>query len=149
MATEAGASAPNWELSLTISGEALRFDDISDALGLLSTDTRVKGELLNRLPPVVSQEDCWCYEVQLADNEGLDPRMQALLAALEKAAPALAQLRLRHEVTLRLSVQSDYAQIFYRLMPDTLARLARIGLPLEVSVVSWGALSFQAGGEEG
>ncbi len=138
-------SSPNWMLSLMISGENLDFEAISRDLSLQSTDTRTKGELLNKLPPIVSQEDCWLYEIPLADNEGLDPRMHALLQTLEQATSALQALRRQSEVTLRLYVQSDYAQIFYRLMPDTLSRLAAIGLPLEVSVLSWGGMRFSTG----
>ncbi len=142
-----GKVAPNWELSLMVSGENVDFDAVSSDLGLASTDTRTKGELLNKLPPIVCEQDCWAYEIELANNEGLDPRMHALLQQLEKNGPALARLRERYDVILRLYVQSEYAQIFYRLMPDTLARLAGIGLPLEVSVVSWGGFSFNPGGD--
>lgn len=138
------SNAP-WVLSLMISGEQLDFGAISRDLALQSTDMRTKGELLNKLPPIISEEDCWLHEIELADNEGLDPRMHALLEALEHAAGALDELRARFAVSLRLYVQSDYAQIFYRLMPDTLRRLAAIGLPLEVSVLSWGGLRFQSG----
>ncbi len=140
------ASAPNWVLSLMISGDGVDFTAVSRDLALESTDTRTKGELLNKLPPIISEEDCWQHEIELADNEGLDPRMHALLTALENASAALAVLRAKYAVTLRLYVQSDYAQIFYRLMPDTLSRLALIGLPLEVSMVSWGGLHFSTDG---
>ncbi|MCL2811243.1 MAG: DUF4279 domain-containing protein [Clostridia bacterium] len=135
-----------WMLSLKVSGEGLDFAAIEQGLALRATDTRTKGELLNKLPPIVSEEDCWLYEIELSDNEGTDPRMHALLLALEAADQTLAALRARHEVALCLYVQSDYAQIFYRLMPDTLSRLARIGLPLEVSMVSWGGLRFSTNG---
>ncbi len=145
MPPESQVACAPWVLSLMISGEQLDFEAISRDLALQSTDTRTKGELLNKLPPIVSEEDCWLYEIELADNEGLDPRMHALLEALERATGALDALRVRHAVSLRLYVQSDYAQIFYRLMPDTLRRLAAIGLPLEVSVLSWGGLHFQSG----
>ena len=134
-----------WVLSLMISGDEVDFAAIEQGLALRATDTRTKGELLNKLPPIVSEEDCWLHEIELSDNEGSDSRMHALLSALEAASDVLAALRAKHEVTLRLYVQSDYAQIFYRLMPDTLSRLARIGLPLEVSMVSWGGLRFAPG----
>ena len=136
-----------WVLSLMISGDALDFAAIERDLALGATDTRTKGELLNKLPPIMSEEDCWLHEIQLSDNMGSDARMHALLSALEAASGALAVMRAKHEVILRLYVQSDYAQIFYRLMPDTLSRLARIGLPLEVSMVSWGGLRFSPGGD--
>ena len=45
-------------------------------------------------------------------------------------------------VQLRLYVQSDYAQMSYRLMPETLSRLVATGLPLEVSSMSWGELGI-------
>ena len=147
MTRDANGQAPHWSLALMISGEGLDFEAIARDLVLESTDVRVKGEVINRLPLMVSQEDCWLHEIELDDNEGTDPRMHALLGALENASAALAALCARHEVILRLYVQSDYAQIFYRLMPDTLTRLAGIGLPLEVSMVSWGGLTFQTGGE--
>ena len=136
---------PHWSLVLIVSGEGINFQEVSNSLKLESTETRIKDEVLNKLPLIVSEEDCWQYEIELADNEGLDPRMQALLQALEAAADALRTLREKHAVTLRLYVQSDYAKIFYRLVPDTLRRLADIGLPLEVSVVSWGGLHFGGG----
>ena len=129
-------------LSLMISGDGLDFAAIEKGLALSATDTRTKGELLNKLPPIVSEEDCWLHEIQLSDKKGSDPGMHALLSVLEAACDTLAALRARHEVILRLYIQSEYAQIFYRLMPDTLSRLARIGLPLEVSMVSWGGLRF-------
>lgn len=141
------ATTVPWVLSLMINGDGLDFAAIERDLSLRATDTRTKGELLNKLPPIVSEEDCWLYEIELHDNTGTDPRMHALLSALETSHDALAALRAKNEVILRLYVQSDYAQIFYRLMPDTLSSLARIGLPLEVSMVSWGGLSFAPGGE--
>ena len=145
--SQANTQAPHWSLALMISGEGLDFEAIARDLALESTDTRVKGEVINRLPLIVSQEDCWLHEIELADNEGTDPKMHALLGALERGAQMLGVLCAKHEVILRLYIRSDYAQIFYRLMPDTMTRLAGIGLPLEVSMVSWGGLTFQTGGD--
>ena len=45
-------------------------------------------------------------------------------------------------VKLQLNVQSDYAQMSYRLMPETLSRLVATGLPLDVSSMSWGELGI-------
>jgi len=145
VACESLPSMEPWVLSLMISGVGLDFTAIERDLALGATDTRARGELLNKLPPVISEEDSWLYEVKLANNEGVDPLMHELLAALENASAALTALRAKHEVVLRLYVKSDYARIFYRLMPDTLNRLAHIGLPLEVSVISWGGLHFTVG----
>lgn len=41
-------------------------------------------------------------------------------------------------VTLRLYVQTDSIQMVYQLAPETMALLAALGMPLEVSSLSWG-----------
>ena len=69
--------------------------------------------------------------------------MNDLLETLALHKEKLAVLRERYTIILRMHVKSDYARIFYRLMPDTLARLAKTGVPLEVSVLSWGKIPFQ------
>lgn len=137
------SSSGNWVLSLIISGESLDFEKIQKMLELEPSDIRHKGEMLNKLPPVISEQDVWIHELELYENEGLDPRMQNLLQVLEASSRALQAFCADCDVVLRLYVKSEYAQIFYRFVPDTLRRLAAIGLPLEVSVVSWGRMRFE------
>lgn len=133
----------NWVLSLIISGDALDFEKIEHLLALEPSDIRHKGEVLNKLPQVVSEQDVWIHELELHDNEGLDPKLHDFLELLANAKDDLAALRKGCEAVLRLYVKSEYAQIFYRFVPDTLQRFAAIGLPLEVSVVSWGRMRFE------
>lgn len=133
----------NWVLSLIISGEALDFSEIERQLALTPSDIRHKGEVLNKLPPVVSEQDVWIHELELHDNEGLDPKLHEFLEELARDKEFLKGLTEGCEVVLRLYVKSEYAQIFYRFVPDTLKRFADIGLPLEVSVVSWGRMRFE------
>ena len=45
-------------------------------------------------------------------------------------------------MNLRMYVQSDKAQIAYRLMPETLAKLVATGLPLDVTSLSWGEFHY-------
>lgn len=133
----------NWVLSLILSADALDFQSIEHTLGLVPSDIRHKGEQLNRLPPVISEQDVWIYELPLYDHEGLDADLHAFLEKLQQAKASLPALCPGGEAVLRLYVKSEYAQIFYRLVPDTLKVLADIGLPLEVSVVSWGRMRFE------
>ncbi len=141
-------SKPQSQLVLLIAGEALDFDAVSEALGLASTDTRRKGEIINRLPLIVAESDEWYHEVELTESNDVDTAMNDLLETLAKHKDKLAALQERYTIILRMHVKSDYARIFYRLMPDTLARLAKTGVPLEVSVLSWGRMPFQTGDEE-
>lgn len=136
-------SKPQSQLVLLIAGDGLDFEAISTALGLESTDVRHKGEIINRLPEVVAERDEWYHEIELTQSNDVDKAMNDLLETLALHKEKLAVLRERYTIILRMHVKSDYARIFYRLMPDTLARLAKTGVPLEVSVLSWGKIPFQ------
>ena len=39
-------------------------------------------------------------------------------------------------------MQSDYAQMAYQLMPETMEKVVAIGLPLNVSSLSWGEVGM-------
>lgn len=136
-------SKPQSQLVLLISGDGIDFEAISDALGLKSTDVRHKGEVINRLPQIVAEHDEWYHEIELTESNDVDTAMNDLLETLAQHREKLSALQDRYAIILRMHVKSDYARIFYRLMPDTLARLAKTGVPLEVSVLSWGKMPFQ------
>lgn len=136
-------SRPQSQLVLLISGDGIDFEAISDALGLKSTDVRHKGEVINRLPQIVAEHDEWYHEIELTESNDVDTAMNDLLETLAQHKEKLSALQDRYAIILRMHVKSDYARIFYRLMPDTLARLAKTGVPLEVSVLSWGKMPFQ------
>ena len=136
-------SKPQSQLVLLITGDNLDFEAISTALGLESTDVRHKGEIINRLPEIVAESDEWYHEIELTQSNDVDKAMNDLLETLAMHKEKLAVLREQYTIILRMHVKSDYARIFYRLMPDTLARLAKTGVPLEVSVLSWGKIPFQ------
>ena len=128
--------------SLIVEGDGLPVDDIGTKLGLDATHIIRKGDVLNRLPLIEATTDEWMYTVPLDNPEGVDDQLNHLLAKLILHQEALADLARDWKVTLRLFVQSDYAQIAYMLMPETLQRLVAIGLPLDVSSVSWGEVDI-------
>ena len=112
-------SKPQSQLVLLISGEALDFDAISEALGLASTDTRRKGEVINRLPLIQAESDEWYHEVELTESNDVDTAMNDLLETLAQHKDKLAAIKERYTIILRMHVKSDYARIFYRLMPKS------------------------------
>ena len=126
------------ELALTIRGEKLEIARLGEALGLEPTRVVLKGDQLNRLPLILAQEDQWVYIVQLSEPEGKDEKMNELLAHLLTHWDALSEIAHQSKVTLELSLRSDKARISYCLMPDTLQKIVALGIPLNVSSVSWG-----------
>ena len=100
------------------------------------------GEVLNRLPLIEAPADEWVYTVSLTDPEGTDAEWNSLLSHLTSRKEALAALRESCSVTLRLYVQSDYAQIAYCLSPETMGKLVALGMPLSISSLSWGEVAI-------
>ena len=68
--------------------------------------------------------------------------LNALLTDIDLHREALDAIAKTYRVTLRLYVQSDRAQIAYRLMPETLTRLTSTSLPLDVTSLSWGEIGI-------
>ena len=128
--------------SLIIHGESLPMEEIEAGLGLRATRVIRKGEVLNRLPLIEAPADEWVHTVPLTEPEGTDAEWNSLLSHLESRNEALATLRARCTVTLRLYIQSDYAQSAYCLSPETMGKLVALGMPLSISSLSWGEVAI-------
>ena len=128
--------------SLIVQGDGLDVNRIESSLWLKATRMIRKGEELNRLPLVVAPEDEWVYAISLTEPEGTDGEWNALLSRLQERREQLNALKQTYQVTLRMYVQSDYAQMAYQLMPETMEKVVAIGLPLNVSSLSWGEVGM-------
>lgn len=129
--------------SLILEGNDLPAAEIEEKLGIKATRVIRKGDVLNRLPLMVAENDEWAHTIDLTNAESTDTALNALLAQIIVHTSELKVFAERGlNVQLRMYVQSDYAQMSYRLMPETLSRLVATGLPLEVSSMSWGELGL-------
>ena len=129
-----------WEarFSVVISGNELPFEQLNGDLGLKATRVIRTGDMLNKLPEVYAGRDEWLYTVQLTDPNGEDKDMNQVLMQLIEHREALSVIQQMYTVTLRLYIRSNKAMIAYRLMPETLQHLLAIGIPLDVTSLSWG-----------
>ena len=129
--------------SLVLEGTDLPVEEIGRKLNLQPTRVIRKGDVLNRLPLMVAEQDEWSFTIQLTHSQDTDTALNDLLAQLIVNNAAIkAFMEAGINVKLRLYVQSDYAQMSYRLMPETLSRLVATGLPLDVTSISWGELGI-------
>ncbi len=129
--------------SLILEGNNLPVEKISAAMGLEPTRVIRKGDVLNRLPLMRAEHDEWTSTIDLTNAQDTDAALNELLAQIilrKTEMKTLAEQGIG--VSMRLYVQSDYAQMSYRLMPETLSRLVATGLPLEVSSISWGEVGI-------
>lgn len=129
--------------SLVMEGNDLPAAEIEQKLGIKATRVIRKGDVLNRLPLMTAETDEWAHTIELTNAESTDTALNDLLAQIIVHTGELKVFAERGiKVQLRMYVQSDYAQMSYRLMPETLSRLVATGLPLEVSSMSWGELGI-------
>ena len=129
--------------SLVMEGNDLPAAEIEQKLGIKATRVIRKGDVLNRLPLMMAETDEWAHTIELTNAESTDTALNDLLAQIIVHTGELKVFAERGiKVQLRMYVQSDYAQMSYRLMPETLSRLVATGLPLEVSSMSWGELGI-------
>ena len=129
--------------SLILEGMDLPADVIEQKLHIAPTRIIRKGDVLNRLPLMIAEQDEWAHTIDLTNAENTDTALNDLLAQLIMNATALKELTDSGiSVQLRLYVQSDYAQMAFRLMPETLSRLVATGLPLDVTSMSWGEIKI-------
>ena len=129
--------------SLILEGNDLPAEVIEQKLHIQPSRIIRKGDVLNRLPLMVAEHDEWAHTIDLTNADNTDTALNDLLAQLIVNAAALKELaESGMSVKLRLYVQSDYAQMAFRLMPETLQRLVATGLPLDVTSMSWGELGI-------
>ncbi len=129
--------------SLILEGNNLPVEKISAAMGLEPTRVIRKGDVLNRLPLMLAEHDEWTSTIDLTNAQDTDAALNELLAQIIQHKTDMKTLTEQGiGVSMRLYVQSDYAQMSYRLMPETLSRLVATGLPLEVSSISWGEVGI-------
>ena len=129
-----------WEarFSVVISGNELPFEQLNGDLGLQATRVIRTGDQLNKLPEVYAGRDEWLFTVPLTNPNGEDEEMNRVLGILLAHRDALTVIQQMYTVTLRLYIRSNKAMIAYRLMPETLQHLLAIGIPLDVTSLSWG-----------
>ena len=125
--------------ALIISGDNMQPEEVTRLLELQPTRIIRKGELINRLPEIHAPADEWTYRIELHNAQGTDVDLDHLLDHLTEKRAELLRL-MCYQITPVLHVQSDKAQMSYHLMPETLRRLADLGIPLEISSLSWGEI---------
>lgn len=129
--------------SLILEGNNLPVAQIEQALNIQPTHIIRKGDVLNKLPLMIAEYDEWAHTINLTNSQNTDAALNNLLAQIILHTGKLKELSEGGvKVKLRLYVQSDYAQMSYRLMPETLTRLVASGLPLDVTSISWGEIGI-------
>jgi len=137
------------DCSLLIYGDYLCFDNIERELGLKATETVKKGQPLSRFGSSLlgfCKTSGWFYSIKYDENEGF---LSALELLLSKFHPKRNELRMLVEtvenidVFIKISVISEYAQMFLEIEPKLQKLISELGFPLRVSILSFGMVEEQ------
>lgn len=123
---------------MIVTGESLPMEAIGAQLALTPTRVLRKGDRISAKVNVLSGHDEWIYTVSASDADGADSSIIAVLEHLEQHVPGLEAVRAMGELKVVLHVQSDYAQMFFRIAPQTMQKLIDLNMPLQISALSWG-----------
>lgn len=124
--------------SLVIRGEYLNNIDIAEELGISPTNLTLKGQYINNTK-YKAPKDVWTYEVKLEDKDTPNTVVNNLVLKLKSAKKHLNHT-LFEDISIRLYLQSDMAQMYFEILPSVLVELAELNIRFEVSILSWGGV---------
>lgn len=123
--------------SLIITGENLDFDLIEKNLKIKVSEKWKKGQLINVVVGE-SKKDFIRFNKKMEMKLNPNQTLNLLLDNLLRSEKFLLDLKKESEMYIKCYVQSDYAQINYVLSPEVLIKIVKLGIELEICVISWG-----------
>lgn len=126
-----------YSISLSLIISNCDMQSIPNVLSKKPTQVLFKGKkALKCLPP--SDKDVWVYTKMYPQEQPLECILADFITDCELDENRVNAIQKVGNCCIRLSIQSDYAQIGLRVSSDSLRLLVQTGIDLEVSIFSWG-----------
>lgn len=119
---------------IRIIGNNIDFNELFKLLPL-KFKTRKKGEHV--FGQYAAETDVAVYDFDF-DEGDLIPQMQKMINILNEHKLNLKKITDKHDVIMRIYVQSNLAQMYFYLPAEIINKLSELSLSLEVSVLSDG-----------
>lgn len=133
-----GMTTTMYDLSICLKIETEEsIDSVTEILGQIPTCSIKKGERLSRvLEP--AESNIWMYDVKYRDCKDNVGLMSNFLGGIKNIFQRIESIKAIGNVTIRVSVVSDFAQLGIGFSEEELLLLSSLQIPLEISVLSWG-----------
>ena len=131
-------------VALRIHSNKLDFDDISNNIKLQPTYICHKGDIITnryKFGDKVQKEDRWLYEVKFDDSQDLDDVVNEFILKLSNCRNYIKMLYKKYYVRLWCDIYSDLAQFGISFTPDTIQKIAELGIGVDIQMYSYGELS--------
>jgi hypothetical protein len=126
---------PEWSnAGVRVFGETLQPEEIGAALGLKATDTHVKGQPRSRGHKEVWPHSLWSLASPLSDDKEMAIHLKWLLDSLESKVDVIRALSAKYRVDLFCGFSSGSGEGGFTLDSTTLARIAKLGVPVIVDL---------------
>ncbi len=131
-------------LCLRINGSKLDFDDINNNIKLQPTQVHHKGDTIeskySRYGKKTHIEDGWLYEVEFGATQNLNDVLNEFISTLSNCKDYLKIIYKEYYVRLWCDIYSDFAQFSIVLTPDTIKKIADVGIGFDIQMYSHGRL---------
>lgn len=133
---------------LRILGEdTLDFEAIRKEIPLNQDKILRQGERINFLSGKVSKYKAECdvilYEFEPRDNEPFYDMVRRKIKEFLPYKEYIASIKNKYYISIRLSLTSDYAQMYCELPRDILMLISELGVNLEISILSFGEVMIE------
>ena len=123
--------------SLIIRSDFINFDDVNDNLAFKDVSVIKKGDLVSRVFGK-SEMDVYIYEKKILYKDEKSRELFSFLDELLERKDFLLKYSREYDVVVRIYMQVSDAQIYFEMQPQIIEKLNKLGLPIEVSILSWG-----------
>ena len=117
-------------------GIPIDFEDINKNLPLLPAKITKKGE---KYRFVTAENDFILYEIE-EKNEDTISNINALLDSFLPYKEYIYEISQKYYISLRLSLSSDFGQMYCMLPKEIMRKIAELKLNLEISILSFGGV---------
>jgi hypothetical protein len=131
---EAEESPNSYRATFVIQGENLDLEAISNALMLSPTHTHRKGDLSRLKKPY--PHDMWALTAPTPDSESLESHLRWLSSQLEPKRKFIIALKDKADMHIYCGYTTDKGQSEFSISPEALAIFVKLGIPMDVSILS-------------
>lgn len=123
--------------TLCLVDSRLSVDEINSALELEPKTLIKKGQMISKALNKKSDTNRWIYEETILDGEQVSQTLTRLLSRLDVGKICYVANYCR-DLFISVYLNSDYGQIGFELPTEVIGLLNRVGLRLDVHILSFG-----------
>ncbi|MDO5154746.1 MAG: hypothetical protein Q4D51_02170 [Eubacteriales bacterium] len=121
------------KISLIVEGDNISIDNLDMLIGITHSVYKRKGESASKIMDVLEHDI-----VQYTENIDEATVDLTIYEFCRKVSKRITEVDKEYICNMRIYIQSDYAQIYWKLRKETIGALHSCNVDCEFSILSWG-----------